>query len=60
MSEPSTAPPQTDRHLLVRVLLLARPYWGNVAGIFALGLLATPLALATPLPLKLAVDSVIG
>jgi ATP-binding cassette subfamily B protein len=60
MSEPSTAPPQTDRHLLVRVLLQARPYWGNVAGIFALGLLATPLALATPLPLKLAVDSVIG
>jgi ATP-binding cassette subfamily B protein len=60
MSEPRTAPPQTDRHLLVRVLLQARPYWGNVAGIFALGLLATPLALATPLPLKLAVDSVIG
>jgi ATP-binding cassette subfamily B protein len=31
-----------------------------VAGIFALSLLATPLALATPLPLKLAVDSVLG
>ena len=31
-----------------------------MAGIFALGLLATPLALATPLPLKLAVDSALG
>jgi ATP-binding cassette subfamily B protein len=60
MPEPGATPLQTDRRLLVRVLLQARPYWANVAGIFALGLLATPLALATPLPLKLAVDSVLG
>ncbi len=50
----------TDRRLIGRVLLQARPYWGHVAGIFALSLLATPLALATPLPLKLAVDSALG
>jgi ATP-binding cassette subfamily B protein len=60
MRETSASGAPTDRRLLVRVLLQARPYWGNVAGIFALGLLATPLALATPLPLKLAVDSVLG
>jgi ATP-binding cassette subfamily B protein len=60
MPERSTASTGTDRHLLGRVLLQARPYWGHVAGIFALSLLATPLALATPLPLKLAVDSVLG
>jgi len=60
MPERSAASTPTDRRLIVRVLLQARPYWGHVAGIFALSLLATPLALATPLPLKLAVDSVLG
>ena len=43
-----------------RLFAQARPYWGHVAGFFALSLLATPLALATPLPLKLAVDCALG
>jgi ATP-binding cassette subfamily B protein len=50
----------SDARLLRRLLAQARPYWGHVAAIFALSLLATPLALLTPLPLKLAVDSALG
>jgi len=38
----------------------ARPYWGHIFGIFVLSLLATPLALLAPVPLKIAVDSVLG
>ncbi len=38
----------------------ARPYWGHIAGILLLQLLSTPLALLVPLPLKIAVDTVIG
>jgi len=38
----------------------ARPYWAHLGGISALSLLATPLALLAPLPLKLVADSVIG
>jgi ATP-binding cassette, subfamily B, bacterial len=43
-----------------RLLRFARPYWMHILGIFAVSLVATPLALLTPLPLKIAVDSVIG
>jgi ATP-binding cassette subfamily B protein len=43
-----------------RLFTQARPYWGHVAAFFALSLLATPLALAAPLPLKIAVDSALG
>lgn len=38
----------------------ARPYWPHIAGIFLVGLLSAPLTLLTPLPLKLAVDNVLG
>lgn len=38
----------------------ARSYWSHLGGIFLLGLLAAPLALLLPVPLKIAVDSVIG
>src|SRR5215470_2319286 len=37
-----------------------RPYCFHLAGILLVTLLSTPLALLTPLPLKIAVDSVIG
>jgi ATP-binding cassette subfamily B protein len=37
-----------------------RPYWRGIAGILLLSFAATPLTLLTPLPLKLAVDTVIG
>jgi ATP-binding cassette subfamily B protein len=48
-------------HKLYRPLLgLARPYWSHFAGIFALSLVAAPIALLLALPLKIAVDNVIG
>src|SRR5256712_12469315 len=42
-----------------RVLREARPCWSFIGGLFLLSLLASPLALLAPLPLKIAVDSVI-
>ncbi len=49
-----------DLNIYRRLLRQARPYWFHIAGIFLLDLLSAPLALLTPLPLKIAVDSVIG
>jgi ATP-binding cassette, subfamily B, bacterial len=46
--------------LFQRLFYQARPYWAHIAAILLLGLLSTPLALLTPLPLKITVDSVIG
>lgn len=42
------------------MLRQARPYWLHIAGVFLVSLLSTPLALLTPLALKIVVDSVIG
>jgi ATP-binding cassette subfamily B protein len=50
----------SDRQIYRRVFGEARPHWGKIAVIFALSLLATPLALLTPLPLKIAVDGAVG
>jgi ATP-binding cassette, subfamily B, bacterial len=50
----------TDVALYRRLLRQTRPYWPHIGGIFLLGLLSSPLALLTPLPLKIAVDSVVG
>jgi ATP-binding cassette, subfamily B, bacterial len=41
-------------------MLEARPYWRHIGGLFALSLLSSVFALLTPLPLKIAVDSVVG
>jgi ATP-binding cassette, subfamily B, bacterial len=49
-----------DRGLFWRLLRQARPYWPHVAGLLALSLLAPALKLLSPIPLKLAVDGVIG
>lgn len=49
-----------DFVLYRRLLREARPYWPHIAGLFLISLLATPLALLAPVPLKIAVDSVIG
>ena len=49
-----------DFVLYRRVLGLVRPYWLHLTGILLLSLLSRPLALLNPLPLKIAVDSVIG
>jgi ATP-binding cassette subfamily B protein len=46
--------------LYIRVLRQVRPYWLPISGLFFISLLSTPLALLTPLPLKIAVDSVVG
>lgn len=51
---------QTDFQLYRRLLSEARPYWLHIVLIFFISLLSTPLALLTPVPLKIAVDSVIG
>jgi len=53
-------PPQRGRRLTWRLLAEIRPYWRQMAVIFVVDLLATPLALLTPLPIKIAVDSVLG
>jgi ATP-binding cassette subfamily B protein len=49
-----------DLELYVRLARQARSSWSYIAGLFLVGLLATPLTLLTPLPLKIAVDSVVG
>ena len=46
-----------DLALYLRLFRWARPYWTHLIGLFLLSLLATPLALLVPLPLKIALDS---
>jgi ATP-binding cassette subfamily B protein len=50
----------TDRTLLRRLLRELRPFRLQVGGLFLLSLLATPLALLTPIPLAVTVDTVLG
>ncbi len=50
----------SDMALFRRLLRQARPHWLFILFIFLLDLLATPLALLTPVPLAVAVDSVLG
>src|SRR5687768_5915312 len=50
----------SDLALIKRSLLQARPFWPHIVGIFMLSLIATPLALMTPLPIKIVVDHVLG
>ena len=50
----------TDWALYRRLLGEARPCWGWIILTFATGLIASPLALLNPLPMKLAVDYVIA
>jgi ATP-binding cassette subfamily B protein len=46
--------------LFRRLLDQVRPYWLHILGISLISLLASPLALLNPLPLKIAVDSVLA
>jgi ATP-binding cassette subfamily B protein len=46
-----------DIQIYRTLLRLARPYWLHIVAMFVLSLLATPLSLLSPLPLKIAVDS---
>jgi ATP-binding cassette, subfamily B, bacterial len=50
----------TDVLLLKRLMREARGYWPHIGAIFTISLLAAPLTLLTPVPLMIAVDSVIG
>jgi ATP-binding cassette, subfamily B, bacterial len=50
----------SDIALYRRLLRQARPYWLHLAVLFGIGLLASPIALLNPVPLKLVVDSVLG
>jgi ATP-binding cassette subfamily B protein len=43
-----------------RILSQIRPFWPQILLLLLIDLLATPLLLLTPVPLKIAVDSVIG
>jgi ATP-binding cassette subfamily B protein len=43
-----------------RLLTYARPYWPQILVVLVLQLLATPLALIGPVPIKIAVDTVLG
>src|SRR5256886_8014821 len=49
-----------DATLYRRLLRQARPYWLHLAALFGIGLLASPIALLNPVPLKIVVDSVLG
>ncbi|HET6202116.1 MAG TPA: ABC transporter ATP-binding protein [Planctomycetota bacterium] len=53
-------PGSGDLRLLLRVLKRTRAFWPHITGILLLGLLSSPLALLAPLPMKIAVDSVLG
>jgi len=55
-----TAEKYTDRALVRRLLLQVRPYWFHILGILGVSLVATPLALLSPVPLKIVVDNVLG
>jgi ATP-binding cassette subfamily B protein len=50
----------TDWALYRRLWRYVRPYWLHMVGLFLLSLLATPLALMGPLPLKITVDALTG
>jgi ATP-binding cassette subfamily B protein len=50
----------TEKNLFARIMLQARPYWLHLLGVFLLSMLATPISLLIPLPLKIAVDSAIA
>jgi len=49
-----------DSTLYKRLLQQTRPHWLAIGGLLLLGLLAAPLTLLVPVPLKIAVDCVIG
>jgi ATP-binding cassette, subfamily B, bacterial len=51
---------QSDLAIYRRAVLEARPYWPHIGLYFLVGLLASPLALLTPWPLKIVTDSVLG
>lgn len=49
-----------DIDLYRRLLLQARRFWPHIGALFVLSLLSSPLALLAPIPLKVAVDNILG
>lgn len=52
--------PYSDLRLYSRLLRDTRPYWRHLALAFILSLVAMPMTLLTPVPLKIVVDNVIN
>jgi ATP-binding cassette subfamily B protein len=50
----------SDLKLIARLLRQAKPYWPHLSALFVLNLLATPIGLLQPLPIKIVVDNVLG
>jgi ATP-binding cassette, subfamily B, bacterial len=57
---PFTGQQRSNSAVICRAVKLARPCWPHLAGIVLLSLLSAPVTLLAPLPLKIAVDSVLG
>jgi ATP-binding cassette, subfamily B, bacterial len=56
----AAAPPPAGSRLLSRIAEVARPFRWHLAALVAVDLLVVPIVLLTPVPLKIAVDSVVG
>jgi ATP-binding cassette subfamily B protein len=56
----ATVPSLRQRSLAKKLLAQVRPYWPQLAGILLLDLVAVPLALLAPVPVKIAIDSALG
>src|SRR5688572_19827819 len=50
----------TVSRLYLASLIQARPHWRQLTVVLFMGMLATPIALLTPLPLKIILDNVLG
>jgi ATP-binding cassette, subfamily B, bacterial len=55
-----TAPTMADLKLYRRVIQQVGRHWKSILVLFLISLVATPIALLQPVPLKIAIDSVIG
>jgi ATP-binding cassette subfamily B protein len=60
VGESARAKPRGDLGLYRRLIGDAKPWWPHLGVLFLLNLLATPVALLMPLPVKLVVDHGIG
>lgn len=52
--------PRSDIRLYFRMVSDARRYWPHIFGVFLLDLLSIPIALLTPVPIAIVIDTVLG
>jgi ATP-binding cassette subfamily B protein len=52
--------PRSDLRLYGRMVFDSRRYWPHILGVFFLDLLSMPIALLTPVPVALVIDTVLG